>query len=233
MTAIKQETNKPNIRLTHWSRNTKCLFVCFVWSLFICLFVCLFICLSVLCKFSNFFLQYKAAAVQKNVPRMNTDVLASYTQNIAQGQKNDSRINAVYSGCLVVRVGGSRLGVGLIKCSDIQRLLLARSISDLSVLTTRGVYVFIFSLCCLLFVCNVFTTPRAGHQSRPLPLVFFIYGQFHEITNLKILKHKIGRFAGFLHMKLRWQNYSAWFTLILDIALMKYDRTLEKQFLRY
>ena len=26
------------------------------------------------------------------------DVLAPYTQNIAQGKKNDSRINAVYSG---------------------------------------------------------------------------------------------------------------------------------------
>ena len=103
---------------------------------------------------------------------MNTDVLASYTQNIAQGQKNDSRINAVYSGCLVVRVGGSRLGVGLIKCCDFQRSLLARSISNPSVLATRGAYVFIFSVCCLLSVCNVFTTPRAGHQSQPLPLVF-------------------------------------------------------------
>ena len=91
---------------------------------------------------------------------MNPNVLASYTQNIAQGQKNDSRINAVYSGCLVVRVGGSRLGVGLIKCCDFQRSLLARSISDPSVLATRGAYVFIFSLCCLLSVCNVFTTPR-------------------------------------------------------------------------
>ena len=67
--------------------------------------VCLFVCVLVLCKFSNFFLQYKAAAVPKNFPRMNTDVLASYTQNIAQSKKNDSRINAVYSGCLVVRVG--------------------------------------------------------------------------------------------------------------------------------
>ena len=43
---------------------------------------------------------------------MNPDVLASYTQNIAQGQKNDSRINAVYSGWLVVLVGGSRLAGG-------------------------------------------------------------------------------------------------------------------------
>ena len=143
-----------------------------VFEFSVCLFVCLFVCLLVLCKFSNFFLQYKAAALQKNVPRMNTDVLASYTQNIAQGQKNDSRINAVYSGCLVVRVGGSRLGVGLIKCCDFQRSLLARSISDPSVLATRGAYVFIFSVCCLLSVCNVFTTPRAGHQSQPLPLVF-------------------------------------------------------------
>ena len=47
------------------------------------------VCLSVLSKFSNFFLQYKAAALQNNVPRMNTNVLASYTQNIAQGQKNE------------------------------------------------------------------------------------------------------------------------------------------------
>merc|ERR1711867_394162 len=69
--------------------------------LFVCLFVCLSVCLSVLCKFSKFFLQYKAAALQKNVSRMNTDVLASYTQNIAQGQENDSRINAVYSGLIL------------------------------------------------------------------------------------------------------------------------------------
>merc|ERR1711867_424087 len=52
-----------------------------------------------------------------------------------------------------------------------QRSLLARSISDPSVLATRGTYVFIFSFFCVLCVCNVFTTPRAGHQSRPLPLV--------------------------------------------------------------
>ena len=40
--------------------------------------------------------------------------MASYTQNITQGQKYDSRINAVYSGCLVVLVGGSRLAGGLV-----------------------------------------------------------------------------------------------------------------------
>ena len=39
------------------------------------LFVCLSVCLSVLGKFSNFFAQYKAAGVCKNVVRMNTDVL--------------------------------------------------------------------------------------------------------------------------------------------------------------
>ena len=32
--------------------------------LFVCLFVCLSVCLLVLGKFSNFFLQYKAAAVR-------------------------------------------------------------------------------------------------------------------------------------------------------------------------
>ena len=69
-------------------------------------------------------------------------------------------------------LGGSRKGVGLIKYSDFQRSLLARSTSDPSVLTTRGAYVLIFSLCCLLSVCNIFTTPRAGPQSWPLPLVY-------------------------------------------------------------
>ena len=128
---------------------------------------------------------------------MNTDVLASYTQNIAQGQKNDSRINAVYSGCLVVRVGGSRLGVGLIKCCDFQRSLLARSISDPSVLATRGAYVFIFSVCCLLSVCNVFTTPRAGHQSRPLPLVFRFFAVLILLAvSLKKCKDRVSRLYG-------------------------------------
>ena len=100
----------------------------------------------------------------------------------------------MYSGCLVVRVGGSRLGVGLIKCCDFQRSLLARSISDPSVLATRGAYVFIFSLCCVLSVCNVFTTPRAGHQSRPLPLVICyqillknsIYQNINKYINVKL-----------------------------------------------
>ena len=73
------------------------------------------------------------------------------------------------------------LGVGLIKCCDCQRSLLARSISDPSVLATRGAYVFIFSFCCVLSVCNVFTTPRAGHQSRPLPLVSCIY-EYLEVS---------------------------------------------------
>merc|ERR1712115_26427 len=86
--------------------------------------------------------------------------------------------------------GGSRLGVGLIKCSDFQRLLLARSISDPSVLTTRGAYVFIFSLCCLLSVCNVFTTPRAGPQSRPLPFVFFLF-KLHVIFTLEFYNQRV------------------------------------------
>merc|ERR1712237_160531 len=89
------------------------LWVCVCVMVYVCVMVCVMVCVCdgvCVCKFSNFFLQYKATAVQKNVPRMNTDVLTSYTQNIAQSQKNDSRINAVYSGCLVVRVGGSRLG---------------------------------------------------------------------------------------------------------------------------
>jgi len=98
---------------------------------------------------------------------MNTDVLASYTQNIAQGQKNDSRINAVYSGCLVVRVGGSRLGVGLIKCCDFHRSLLARSISDPSVLPTRGAYVFIFSVVCCLYVTFLLPLERATKVLAP------------------------------------------------------------------
>ena len=36
---------------------------------------CLFVCSLLVGKFSNFFVQYKAAGVRKNVVRMNTDVL--------------------------------------------------------------------------------------------------------------------------------------------------------------
>ena len=43
----------------------------------------------------------------------------------------------------------------------------------------RGLCFHILFLCCLLSVCNVFTTPRAGHQSWPLPLVLSL--------NLKIM----------------------------------------------
>ena len=39
---------------------------------------------------------------------MNPDVLAPYTQDIAQGKKYDSRINPVYNVCLVLWVGGSQ-----------------------------------------------------------------------------------------------------------------------------
>ena len=39
----------------------------------VCLSMC--VCVCVLGKFSNFFVQYKAAGVRKNVVRMNTDVL--------------------------------------------------------------------------------------------------------------------------------------------------------------
>ena len=59
--------------------------------------------------------------------------------------------------------------MGLIKCSDFQRLLLARSISDPSVLTTRGAYVFIFSLCCMLFVIT-FLQHKKRKQSFHLPI---------------------------------------------------------------
>ena len=61
----------------------------------------------------------------------------------------------------------------LIKFSYFQRSLLDCSISDPYVLATRGAYIFIFSLCGLFSVCNVFDTPRAGPQSRPLPLVLY------------------------------------------------------------
>ena len=78
---------------------------------------------------------------------MNTDVLASYIENIAQGKKNDSRINAVYSGLLhpeLHRNGGWPAPPGV---TSEQRL--------------EGLCIHIL-ICCLLYVCNIFTTPRAG-----------------------------------------------------------------------
>ena len=102
---------------------------------------------------------------------MNTDISASGWAvdsggGMAAGCGAGCAVYTVYAPILLAP------GTVLIKCCDFQRSLLARSISDPSVLATRGAYVFIFSLCCLLSVCNVFITPRAGHQSRPLPLVF-------------------------------------------------------------
>ena len=121
---------------------------------------------------------------------MNTDVLASYTHKTSLGVNKTMReLMPCTVGAWRCGWGGSRLGVGLIKCSDFQRLLLARSISNPSVLTTRGAYVFIFSLCCLLSVCNVFTTPRAGPQSRPLPLVYSYY-RIYTPVNLYIDTYK-------------------------------------------
>ena len=54
----------------------------------------------------------------------------------------------------------------------------------------RGLCFHILFLCCLLSVCNVFTTPRAGHQSRPLPLVSYISGinlLARSISDLSVL----------------------------------------------
>merc|ERR1711867_362906 len=99
------------------------------------------------------------------------------------------------------------LGVGLIKCCDFQRSLLARSISNPSVLATRGAYVFIFSVCCLLSVCNVFTTPRAGHQSRPLPLVC-------EKVCYKLDKN-------YLHLDSELQYSSVCYTSLSDTCCMR------------
>ena len=85
---------------------------------------------------------------------------------------NNSIINAMFSGRLPGRVGWYHR-----KCWYWLNIMIIRiyygptQSSNPSVLTTIKSYVFIFSLCCMLFVCNIFTTPRAGNQSRPLPLV--------------------------------------------------------------
>ena len=76
---------------------------------------------------------------------MNPDVLASYTQNIAQGQKKDSRINAVYSGSLhpaLHQNGGWAAPPGVTSERRLEGLCIH------------------FLICCLLSVCNIFTTRR-------------------------------------------------------------------------
>ena len=74
------------------------------------------VCLSVLANFTNFLCSIKATAVQLNVPRMNINVLASYTENIARGLEimlnNGWRINAVYNECFAVLVGDQSWGWG-------------------------------------------------------------------------------------------------------------------------
>ena len=87
---------------------------------------------------------------------MNPDVLASYTQNIGQGKENYSRINAVYSGPLhpaLHRNGAWPAPPGVTSERRLEGLCIH------------------FLICCLLSVCNVFTTPRAGHQSSGTQLV--------------------------------------------------------------
>ena len=132
--------------------------------------VCLSVCLCVLGKFSNLFLHTKhrlwSIKHRENEYRHIGHGMGSglWGGGMAAGCGAGCAVYTVYAPILLAP------GTVLIKCCDFQRSLLARSISDPSVLATRGAYVFIFSLCCLLSVCNVFTTPRAGHQSRPLPL---------------------------------------------------------------
>ena len=66
-------------------------------------------------------------------------------------------------------------GAVLIKCSNFQRSLLARSISDLSVLATRGAYVFIFSIyvVCCLYV-KFLLPPERATKAGPCHLFFYI-----------------------------------------------------------
>ena len=74
-------------------------------------------------------------------------VLAPYTQNIGQGKENYSTINAVYSGPLhpaLHRNGAWPAPPGVTSERRLEGLCIH------------------FLICCLLSVCNVFTTPRAG-----------------------------------------------------------------------
>merc|ERR1712237_131799 len=76
-------------------------------------------------------------------------VLAPYTQNIAQGKKNDSIINAVYSGSLhpaLHRNGGWPAPPGVTSERRLEGLCIH------------------FLICCLLSVCNIFTTPMAAYH---------------------------------------------------------------------
>ena len=146
----------------------------------VCLSVCLFVCLSVLGKFSNFFLQYKAAALQKNVPRMNTDVLASYTQNIAQGQKNDSRINAVYSGRLAVRVGGDHgRGWGWLNVPIFRDYYWpARSATRLYWQQEGPMFSYSLYVVCCLYVTFLLPLERAT-KAGPCHLLFKLFKRWH------------------------------------------------------
>ena len=120
-------------------------------SLSACLCVCLSICLLSLIYL--FFFSSISCCGPINFARTNINLFVLYTHKTTlwlKKKKNDSRINAVYIGHLVVRVG-SWLGVVFIKCCDFQRLSFARSITELCVLATKVAYDFKFSyvVCCL------------------------------------------------------------------------------------
>ena len=74
--------------------------------------------------------------------------------------------------------GGSQLGVGLIKCLDFQRSLLASSISDPSVLATRGA--FFFDILFMLIVVDVMflLPPERAAKASPCYLFYFNLSYF-------------------------------------------------------
>ena len=85
----------------------------------------------------------------------------------------------------------------------------------------RGLCFHILFLCCLLSVCNVFTTPRAGHQSRPLPLVFICIWFSISLFPLFIFwLHSISRKSLFL-MTGSYQDNVLLLTVILRMVLLK------------
>ena len=70
---------------------------------------------------------------------------------------------------------GIRAGDGVNEMIGSKEIIIGPLNQQLICTGKKKAYVFILSLCCLLSVCNVFTTPRAGPQSRPLPLVLLLF----------------------------------------------------------
>ena len=98
---------------------------------------------------------------------------------------------------------GIRAGDGVNEMLGFQEIIIGPLNQQPICTGNKKAYVFILSLCCLLSVCNVFTTPRVGTQSKPLQFVLLQFIILH-ICYLMYIQMSLILYGGNLKQVL-WQ----------------------------